>query len=462
MLRRSRRINLREAEKRAELPPRAGTYKAEGGFTFTAGTDTAPPKPTDSRSRQRIGDARQAEAAPPAADALPGAPAADAAPAAAPPADAPPAGAPRPARLRPSRPRPTRPGRRVSHRRALGRRTPGCRVSHRRALGRRAPAGASPTVAPSAGAPAPGASPDRRALGRRTSGWRADRRALAHRPACGLSARSVPPHPPRRWGSARPRRPRPPRRSGAPEPARPAPAGGAPGVRRPVCPAGPSANGVATAPTPADDIAPPEGRLERLRGRLARSRSGFGQGLLGLLGAGELDEESWEDVEATLLQADLGPEMTIELVEMLRTELARRGVRTPEQARAAAARRAHRGAAHRSWTARCARCRTTAGPAVLLVVGVNGTGKTTTTGKLARVLVVRAGGTWCSAPPTPSGPPPPSSSPPGASGPARPSCAAPRAPTRPASRSTPSSRAPRRAPTSCCWTPRAGCTPRPA
>jgi fused signal recognition particle receptor len=153
----------------------------------------------------------------------------------------------------------------------------------------------------------------------------------------------------------------------------------------------PSTNG-ATAPAPqapAEEIAPAEGRLERLRGRLARSRSGFGQGLLGLLGAGELDEESWEDVEAMLLQADLGPEMTMELVDTLRTELARRAVRTPEQARQLL--REVLVDALRIDADRSVRALPHDGrPAVVLVVGVNGTGKTTTTGKLARVLV--AGG----------------------------------------------------------------------
>jgi fused signal recognition particle receptor len=150
-------------------------------------------------------------------------------------------------------------------------------------------------------------------------------------------------------------------------------------------PATPSTNGAA----PTEEITPPGGRLERLRGRLARSRSGFGQGLLGLLGAGELDEESWEDVEATLLQADLGPEMTSELVESLRTELAARAVRTAEQARQLlkdVLTEALRPELDRSVRALPHDGR----PAVLLVVGVNGTGKTTTTGKLARVLV--AGG----------------------------------------------------------------------
>jgi fused signal recognition particle receptor len=142
-------------------------------------------------------------------------------------------------------------------------------------------------------------------------------------------------------------------------------------------------NGVAP---PIDEIASPEGRLIRLRGRLARSRSGFGQGLLGLLGAGELDEDSWEDVEAMLLQADLGPDMTLELVDTLRTELARRAVRSPEQARSLL--REVLTDALRTDLDRSVRALPHDGrPAVLLVVGVNGTGKTTTTGKLARVLV---------------------------------------------------------------------------
>jgi fused signal recognition particle receptor len=150
-----------------------------------------------------------------------------------------------------------------------------------------------------------------------------------------------------------------------------------------------SRNGSAPTQAPVDDIAPAEGRLERLRGRLARSRSGFGQGLLGLLGAGDMDEESWEDVETMLLQADLGPDTTVELVETLRTEMARRAVRTPDDARALL--RDVLTEALRTDLDRSVRALPHDGrPAVLLIVGVNGTGKTTTTGKLARVLV--AGG----------------------------------------------------------------------
>ncbi|WP_372447468.1 signal recognition particle-docking protein FtsY [Pseudonocardia parietis] len=144
------------------------------------------------------------------------------------------------------------------------------------------------------------------------------------------------------------------------------------------------------APTgPAEEIEPAEGRIGRLRGRLSRSRSGFGQSLLGLLGAGDLDDESWEDVEATLLQADLGPEMTAEITEKLREQLAARGARNAEQVRQTL----HDVLVEALDTGqdRSVHALPHAGrPSVLLIVGVNGTGKTTTTGKLARVLV--AGG----------------------------------------------------------------------
>jgi fused signal recognition particle receptor len=139
-----------------------------------------------------------------------------------------------------------------------------------------------------------------------------------------------------------------------------------------------------------DEIEPSSGRLERLRGRLSRSRSAFGQGLLGLLGAGDLDEDSWTEVEDTLLLADLGAATTADIIERLRTELVARGVRSPEQAREVLREvlvatlnpgmdRAVRALPHGTGDNKR--------PAVVLIAGVNGTGKTTTTGKLARVLV---------------------------------------------------------------------------
>jgi len=133
-------------------------------------------------------------------------------------------------------------------------------------------------------------------------------------------------------------------------------------------------------------IAPPAGRLERLRGRLAGSRGAFGQGLLGLLGAGDLDEDSWGEVEDTLLLADLGAATTTEIVERLRAEIVSRGVRTPEQARALL-RDVLTGALHPEMDRAVNALPYHGKPAVVLVTGVNGTGKTTTTGKLARVLI---------------------------------------------------------------------------
>jgi fused signal recognition particle receptor len=90
-----------------------------------------------------------------------------------------------------------------------------------------------------------------------------------------------------------------------------------------------------------------------------------------------------------LLQADLGPEMTLELVDTLRTELAARAVRTSEQARQLL-REVLTNALHTDLDRSVRALPHSGRPGVVLVVGVNGTGKTTTTGKLARVLV--AGG----------------------------------------------------------------------
>ncbi|MFJ7218150.1 signal recognition particle-docking protein FtsY [Amycolatopsis sp. NPDC098790] len=141
-----------------------------------------------------------------------------------------------------------------------------------------------------------------------------------------------------------------------------------------------------------EDIEPATGRIERLRGRLSKSRSVFGTSLLGLLGAGDLDEDSWQDVEDTLLMADLGAATTTQIVERLRDELSRRAIRSSAEAREVL---------HEVLTAQLSTDSERAvralphivdgkkQPAVVLVAGVNGTGKTTTTGKLARVLVAQ-------------------------------------------------------------------------
>jgi fused signal recognition particle receptor len=147
---------------------------------------------------------------------------------------------------------------------------------------------------------------------------------------------------------------------------------------------------VAAPPEPAapdvESIAPADGRLERLRGRLAKSQNTLGRSMLGLLGGGDLDEESWESVEDTLLIADLGPVVTESVVAALRSEMASNNVRTEADARAvlrAVLISALQPGLDRSIKALPHQNK----PSVLLVVGVNGTGKTTTVGKLARVLV---------------------------------------------------------------------------
>ncbi|MFM9376378.1 signal recognition particle-docking protein FtsY [Gordonia sp. VNK21] len=135
-----------------------------------------------------------------------------------------------------------------------------------------------------------------------------------------------------------------------------------------------------------DEIAPTEGRLSRLRGRLARSQGAIGGSMLGLLGAGDLDEDSWEEIEDTLVMADLGSAATTAVVENLRAELASGKVRTAEQARSAL-REVLIAQLHPELDRSVRALPHAGGPAVVLVVGVNGVGKTTTTGKLARVLV---------------------------------------------------------------------------
>ncbi|MFL6084775.1 MAG: signal recognition particle-docking protein FtsY [Mycobacterium sp.] len=135
-----------------------------------------------------------------------------------------------------------------------------------------------------------------------------------------------------------------------------------------------------------DEVAPVDGRLDRLRGRLAKSQNTLGRGMLGLLGGGDLDEASWEAVEDTLLIADLGPVVTESVVTSLRSRMASSRVRTESDARAVL-REVLIEELHPDLDRSIKALPHANKPSVLLVVGVNGTGKTTTVGKLARVLV---------------------------------------------------------------------------
>ncbi|WP_406455297.1 signal recognition particle-docking protein FtsY [Streptomyces sp. NBC_00876] len=131
---------------------------------------------------------------------------------------------------------------------------------------------------------------------------------------------------------------------------------------------------------------PTAGRLVRLRARLARSQNSLGKGLLTLLSRDNLDEDTWEEIEDTLLTADVGVAPTQELVERLRERVRVLGTRTPDELRSLL----REELLNLLGTDMDRAVRTESGvdtPGVVMVVGVNGTGKTTTTGKLARVLV---------------------------------------------------------------------------
>jgi fused signal recognition particle receptor len=161
----------------------------------------------------------------------------------------------------------------------------------------------------------------------------------------------------------------------------------------------PERGAVATAEAPTDLEAPPAvevpeavgGRLARLRGRLARSGSPLGSKLLAVLSRDHLTEDDWDELEETLLLADVGAGPASELIESLRTRVRVLGVRDPASVRALLREELvalvdpslDRSLATAPQTAEDG----TLLPAVVLVVGVNGTGKTTTVGKLARVLV---------------------------------------------------------------------------
>jgi fused signal recognition particle receptor len=157
--------------------------------------------------------------------------------------------------------------------------------------------------------------------------------------------------------------------------------------------------GTATAAPPAGATAAPEierpeptaGRLARLRGRLSKSQGLLGRGLLSLLSRDRLDDEAWEEIEDSLLGADVGVEATTAIVGRLKERVRVLGTRTVDEVRSLLAEelvaaldpdldRSLRTAPHPADGER-------ARPSVVLVVGVNGSGKTTTCGKIARVLV---------------------------------------------------------------------------
>ncbi len=143
-----------------------------------------------------------------------------------------------------------------------------------------------------------------------------------------------------------------------------------------------SATGTATLERPEA----PSTRMARLRRRLAGSNNPLARGLLSILSSDRLDADVWDDFEATLITSDLGVGPTQELTEALRRELVVDGVGDPAHAKAVLRHELLNLVGPN--TDRSLNLQGEDGkPAVVLVAGVNGTGKTTTIGKLSRVLV---------------------------------------------------------------------------
>ncbi|KAA8832412.1 signal recognition particle-docking protein FtsY [Bifidobacterium tissieri] len=151
----------------------------------------------------------------------------------------------------------------------------------------------------------------------------------------------------------------------------------------------------AAAPVPESEPAPvakPEpaaSRFERLKARLAKSANPFGKALFSILTQDNLSESDWEDVEDTLLLADVGAEASEQLVDELRKDARITGEKDSEAVRAMLREKLLDLVGRdmdRSLVASRPRP-ADAGPSVIIMVGVNGTGKTTTAGKLARLFV---------------------------------------------------------------------------
>ena len=150
--------------------------------------------------------------------------------------------------------------------------------------------------------------------------------------------------------------------------------------------AAPSLPPVAPGPAPVAEAPPPlAGRMVRLRGRLARSQSGFGAVLLGLLSRDGLDDQEWEEIEDTLIGADIGVAPSHQIVEELRTQVKVEGAHGDAVKALLRADLIQAVGADLDRSLRLGRHGDR--PAVVLIVGVNGTGKTSACGKLARGLI---------------------------------------------------------------------------
>jgi fused signal recognition particle receptor len=183
------------------------------------------------------------------------------------------------------------------------------------------------------------------------------------------------------------------RRRGAP-PIPPASPTQAPTLRAPTADAPTDVRTAPSVPAPSTVETPPAletpeptaGRLVRLRTRLARSQNVFGKGLLAILARDRLDDDTWDEVEETLIGADIGVAATREIVDRLRERSRVLGTASASDLRKLLADELVT-ALDPTMDRSLAAVPRDGRPAVIMVVGVNGAGKTTTCGKIARVLI---------------------------------------------------------------------------
>ena len=128
-----------------------------------------------------------------------------------------------------------------------------------------------------------------------------------------------------------------------------------------------------------------EQRSAKLRERLGRSQGSLGQVFRKVFSGSQLDDAAWQDLEDTLIMADLGVTAASEIVQNLKNAVRKSGANSPQELLEIASQELTQlvdGGFDRSLNI----TGTNSNPAIVLTVGVNGTGKTTTTGKLARLL----------------------------------------------------------------------------
>ena len=150
----------------------------------------------------------------------------------------------------------------------------------------------------------------------------------------------------------------------------------------------PVGSAVTESATPAVETPEAAGtRMQRLKARLSKSGNPFGKALFDILAKDNLSEADWEDVEDTLLLADVGADASAQLVDDLRTDARITGKADPAEVRATLKEKLLDLVGRDTDRRLNAEKPGAAKPSVIIMVGVNGTGKTTTAGKLARLFV---------------------------------------------------------------------------